>query len=123
QAGPNVPLPPEDDPRLQEAVELLGGIPLAIELAAAQCSVLTVTDVVDQLRRSMATSASERDRPSRHQSMAAARTGTLQPLTPAARILLGRMTIFRSPVGIEAFEAICTDATVPAESLPMLLAE
>lgn len=122
-AGPRAALPPVDDPKLLEVATLLGGIPLAIELAAAQCGVLTVADVLDQMNRHMAAGATERDRPARHHSMEAALTGTLEHLAPRARELLARMTVFRGPVGLEAVEAVCVDDGVPAEDVPALLAE
>lgn len=123
QAGPSTVLPEDDDPRLREVASLLGGLPLAIELAAAQCGVLTVPDVIDQLHRNLGSAASERDRPTRHQSMEVALTGTLEHLRPAARELLSRMRVFRSPVGVEAIEAVCSDSAVPGGDLPALLAE
>lgn len=123
QAGPRTPLPSADDPLLHEIAELLGGIPLALELAAAQCNVLTVTDVAERIRRAAGESASERDRPARHDSMRRALAGTLKHLSDPARLLLSRLTVFRGPVGIDAIEAVCSCEELAVERIPVALAD
>jgi predicted ATPase/DNA-binding SARP family transcriptional activator len=115
QACPSLAVTPVDQDNLVDIVRLLAGVPLGIELAAAQCSVLTIGDVARRLRTAAdAPPAPERDRPQRHHSMEAALTGSLQLLPAAARTLLVRMTVFREPAELASVEQVCAGGAVTA---------
>lgn len=123
QARPTLTVTPADQRDLVDVARLLAGIPLGIELAAAQCTVLTVGDVADRLRTTAGGQRlSERDRPHRHHSMETALSGSLQLLPPAARTLLVRMTVFHEPAELAAVEQVCTDETVTESAVVDMLA-
>lgn len=110
QANPAVNLATASPDDLAEIAHLLAGVPLGIELAAAQCTVLTIGDVARRLRTTTQTApAREQDRPQRHYSMEAALSGSLELLPPTARRLLVQMTVFHEPVELEAVEQVCAD--------------
>jgi predicted ATPase/DNA-binding SARP family transcriptional activator len=122
QARPSLALTPADRGDLVDVVRLLAGVPLGIELAAAQCHVLTVSDVARRLRATTGTSLSpERDRPERHHSMEAALVGSLQLLPAAARTLLARMTVFHEPVDLAAITHVCTGGAIGKDEVVDLL--
>lgn len=106
QADPHSNLPAPDSPLMIEIAELLGGVPLAIELTAARCNILTVADIAVRLRTAMSATARETDRPDRHSSMEVVIEGTLRHLSPQAQLLLARLPLFLGPVGIEALSLI-----------------
>jgi predicted ATPase len=85
----------------------LDGVPLAIELAAAQARVLSPADLLDRLHRRLAVLAGgARDLPERQRTMRAAIEWSVQLLPPSARDLLIRLGVFAGSFSLEAVEAI-----------------
>ncbi|ROR72832.1 BTAD domain-containing putative transcriptional regulator [Bogoriella caseilytica] len=124
QANPALRLTSTDHRAIAEVVARLGGFPLGIELAAAQCGVLTLSEIAARLRSGPESMPSQvRDRPGRHESMETALEGTLQLLSEPARILLARLTIFRGPVDVNAVEAVCAGTPVEQGTGVALLSE
>ncbi|HEX6424753.1 MAG TPA: winged helix-turn-helix domain-containing protein [Acidimicrobiales bacterium] len=84
------------------------GLPLAVELAAAQVRVLPPSVLRDRLAsRIDALSGGMRDRPTRHQTMRATIAWSYDLLGPGERRLLHRLGVFAAPASLDAIEAVC----------------
>ncbi len=86
----------------------LAGIPLAIELAASQCDVLTPQDVHRRLGRSEEPNGlGERGRPRRQSSIDEMVGWSLGLMDEAHQRVFERMTVFSSPVDRETLSVVC----------------
>ena len=95
--------------------QLVGGLPLAIELAAAWTKSLPCTAIAEEIARNLAfLETSLRNLPPRHRSMRAAFDSSWQLLTPEERDALSRFAIFRGGFRREAA------ARVAGAALPVL---
>jgi predicted ATPase/DNA-binding SARP family transcriptional activator len=85
----------------------LGGMPLAIELAAAWTDVLSPDAIGDELEQSMSFLRSEmRDLPERHRSMAAAFDASWGMLSEEERAAFAALSVFHGGCRREAAEAV-----------------
>jgi hypothetical protein len=101
----------------------LDGLPLAIELAAAQTPLLSPQQIDARLGdRFGMLRAPARGRPARHASLETALAWSIDLLEPGERALLDRLAVFRGRVPIEAVEAVAAGAPVPADLLAPLAA-
>ncbi|MGC4045537.1 MAG: tetratricopeptide repeat protein [Armatimonas sp.] len=100
----------------------LEGIPLAIELAAAQVRVMTVEQIAARLDSSLGllTSKSHTGQ-ARQQTLRAALDWSYALLTESERLLLQRLSVFAGGWTLEAAEGICSDSSLP-DTLPHLTA-
>jgi predicted ATPase/DNA-binding XRE family transcriptional regulator len=101
----------------QEAVaricQLVDGMPLAIELAAAWVQILTCGEVVCEIERSLDfLETSLRDVPERHRSLRAVFDHSWNLLSDGERSLLCRLAVFRGGFEREAAERVA-GATLP----------
>jgi predicted ATPase len=86
----------------------LEGMPLALELAAARASHLTITDLAGRLDHQLGLLTRGRpDMPLRHQSVKAAIDTSHELLEPAHRDMFTRLGVFVGGFTLEAAEAIC----------------
>ncbi len=109
-ARPEFTFDAESAPVIAEIVRRLAGIPLSIEIAAANSDLLNPADILDRIEAApQLLVAEERDRADRHQSMAEAVAWSLDLLDEPARELFKRMSVFHSPVDAETLEAVCRD--------------
>jgi predicted ATPase/DNA-binding SARP family transcriptional activator len=91
----------------------VGGMPLALELAAAWLKVLPCAKIADELERSLdILTTRHQNIPARHRSMRAVLEQTWQHLTPAERSVLSKLSIFRGGCPQPAAEQV-TGATLP----------
>jgi predicted ATPase/DNA-binding CsgD family transcriptional regulator/DNA-binding XRE family transcriptional regulator len=89
----------------------LDGLPLALELAAAQVRVLGVEEIATSLDHSLhLLSGGSRTAPERHQTLQAALDWSYALLTPAERVLLRRLAVFAGGFTVDAVQAVCGDA-------------
>lgn len=96
-----------DGAALGQIVRLLDGLPLALELAAARLSVLTVVQLRDRLRESIDVLGEARGgRPARQRSLRAALDSTLALLDPSARALFVRMGAFAGAAELDELERV-----------------
>ncbi|HUS66667.1 MAG TPA: hypothetical protein VMZ28_19150 [Kofleriaceae bacterium] len=99
----------EDEPTdaLVLLLERVGGMPLAIELAAARARSLSTADIAARLDSTAALLTSQApDRPPRQRSMDAAVAWSWSLLSEPARDLLGAAAVFRAPFTLAGLEAV-----------------
>ncbi len=87
----------------------LAGIPLALELAASQCDVLTPDDVYQRLGRPWGLDPmGQRRRPSLHDSIDDMVESSLELLEESHREVFERMAVFSTPVDRQTLSAVCS---------------
>ena len=93
----------EDTPHLLELCQLVGGSPLALELAANWVRVISVEELVKELKASVAVlSSTHQDEPTRHQSMSAVLNQSWQRLTLEEQTALAKLSVFEGGFTREA---------------------
>jgi predicted ATPase len=93
-----------------ELCRYLGGVPLALELAAARAAVLPPEAILDRLRTSSEPlGPARRDAPERHRSLEAAIDWSYRLLSTAERTLFARLAVFVGGFTLEGAEAVCED--------------
>jgi predicted ATPase/DNA-binding response OmpR family regulator len=92
---------------VEQLVEAMDRLPLAIELAAARTSALSVGEIRrrtdDRLRLLV---VADPTRPERHRSLRASLDGSWAMLSPSARQAAAQLAVFAGSFGIEAIEAV-----------------
>ncbi|HSK92282.1 MAG TPA: adenylate/guanylate cyclase domain-containing protein [Euzebyales bacterium] len=89
----------------------LDGLPLAIELAAAQCRLLQPTEILQRLhRRPLQLSSGSRDVHQRQQTIRNTIAWSYQLLTPDEQALLVRLPVFSASMRLDAIAEILGDA-------------
>ena len=101
----------------------LEGMPLAIELAAAQIPVLSAEQIEARLgdRLGLLTRGG-RARPARQQTLRASIEWSYELCRPAERLLWARCSVFAGGFQLDAAEGICADDRLPAGDVLELLA-
>src|SRR6516162_1499098 len=101
----------------------LEGLPLAIELAAAQTRVLSPEQIDARLgdRLGLLTRGG-RARPARQQTLRASIEWSYELCSPAERLLWARCSVFAGGFQLDAAEGICADDRLPAGDVLGLLA-
>jgi predicted ATPase len=129
QVRPGFRLTPANAAAVADLCRLLDGIPLALELAAAQLRVLSPASLLARLRqrldRSLDLSVATVDTPSRQRTLRATLEWSHSLLSDAQRRLLARLSVFTGRWTLEAAEAVGTvygDLEVE-ETLSALVAE
>ncbi|HEY3727019.1 MAG TPA: tetratricopeptide repeat protein, partial [Solirubrobacteraceae bacterium] len=115
-----------DAPGAREAVaEVCGwldGMPLAIELAAARVSVLSVELIAERLKSDVGLLRhSRRAAPDRHRTLQDTLEWSHQLLEPGEQRMFRRLSVFRGSFSLRAAEAICPDELIPASEVLELL--
>jgi predicted ATPase/class 3 adenylate cyclase len=114
-------------PDVEQIVERVGGMPLAIELAAARIAVLTPAQLLTRLDRTLGTpvrGASQLEE--RHRSLRATLEWTHGLLGDTEQVLMARLAAFSGPAPLDAIDAVAGASGVEpvdaAEALVGLLA-
>jgi predicted ATPase/DNA-binding SARP family transcriptional activator len=96
--------------RVVQICQRLDGIPLAIELAAARTRMLSVEQIAARLDHAfcLLTGGSRSEMP-RHQTLKAMIDWSYDLLSPQARLLLMRLSLFAGSWTLEAAEQVCAD--------------
>ncbi|MGI5239626.1 ATP-binding protein [Dactylosporangium sp. CA-139066] len=84
----------------------LDGLPLALELAAAQARVLDPAALLERLDEALERRGGPRDLPERQQSVQDTVDWSYELLDPAPRALFARLAVFRGPFTLAAAEAV-----------------
>jgi len=113
-ARPRFALTTDNAPVVGDICRRLDGIPLAIELAAARVSALTVGQLAGRLgdRFQLLTGGSRAGLP-QHRTLEAAIEWSHDLLSETERICFRRMAIFAGGCTIDAAEAVCPDQELP----------
>ncbi len=99
----------------------LEGIPLAIELAAAQAKILTPSQMLGQLARRFDFLVSRRrDRLERHRTLRAAIDWSHQQLAPELQRFFAALSVFRGGWEMSAAEAVCGESCDVSDFLAKL---
>ena len=121
---PDVDCGDEARATIAEICSRLDGLPLAIELAAAQVAVMNPADIVSRLDdRLRLLDRARRSRPSRHRSLRAVVDWSYERLTEPQRRLFDRLSVFAGGFTIEAAEDVCGGDGVDPAEVPGLLAD
>jgi predicted ATPase/transcriptional regulator with XRE-family HTH domain len=106
----------EDHPAILRVCQLVEGMPLGIELAAAWVRTLTCAEIAGEIERGLDfLSVSARDLPPRHRSMRAIFDHSWKLLTEKEQGILLRLSVFKSGFRHEAAESVA-GATLSALS-------
>ena len=92
--------------QVAELCAALGGLPLAIEIAAARTATRGAGDIVSQLRRHDGELRGERERSSRHQSLHAVVAWSCDLLSPTHREVFENMAVFAGGWNLAAARAL-----------------
>lgn len=104
---PNVHYGDEDREVLQEVVQRLDGIPLAIELAASRLATLSPSQLASRLHRRFRLLGDRRsDRPARHATLQAAFDWSWELLGPSEQRALAALSVFEGGFSLEAAEEV-----------------
>jgi predicted ATPase/DNA-binding SARP family transcriptional activator len=96
-----------DDPRVVDLCERLDGLPLAIELAAAQLQHLSLQDLVDRLDDRLTLLAGGRPRAGqRHSALTATIEWSCRLLAEEARDVFYRLGVFPASFDLDAVQAV-----------------
>lgn len=110
-----------DGPHLQAIANLLEGVPLALEMAAAQTRVLSLEGLASRLQNSLSALRLDRESaPGRQQTMAKAVEWSWLLLSSEERKLLTQLSCFQGGWSVEAAEAVL-DIQDPLAGLASLL--
>ncbi|GAA4255857.1 BTAD domain-containing putative transcriptional regulator [Dactylosporangium darangshiense] len=90
--------------------ERLDGLPLAVELAAAQLVALAPAQILDRLDDPRALVSPRRDVDERHRSLEGAIDATHRLLDGPQRELFARLSVFAGPFDLDAAERVAGDA-------------
>lgn len=103
---------------VRRVCERLDGLPLAIELACARLRVLSVHELAERLSDSIGLLSSRgRGGSERHQSLQAAMAWSHELCTREQQLLWARVSVFAGRFDTRAAEAVCADASLPAEAV------
>jgi predicted ATPase/DNA-binding SARP family transcriptional activator len=99
----------------------LDGVPLAIELAAARVTLLSVAQIAERMEQSLSVLASRKaDRPLRQRSLRAVLDWSYVLLRADEQTLLGQLAVFAGSFDFAAVEAVCLVAA-PLDALAELV--
>jgi predicted ATPase/DNA-binding SARP family transcriptional activator len=97
----------DDQQAALDIANRLEGLPLAIELAAAKCRVLSADELLRRLsKRFEALSHGPRDVPVRHRTLRATLVWSTDLLDPNAQDVFARLAVFSSPFSLDAANAV-----------------
>ncbi|MBZ0289249.1 MAG: hypothetical protein K8I30_16640, partial [Anaerolineae bacterium] len=104
---------PDNAPAIVQICRWLDGLPLALELAAARCKLLTPQSLLEHLQNTRDSSPLRalggglRDAPPRHRTLWDTITWSYNLLDADERRLFERLTVFRGGRSLDAIVAIC----------------
>ena len=116
---PDFQLTAETAPIVAEICARLDGLPLAIELAAARINVMTPSVLLQRLEQRLdLLIAGPADLPERQQTLRGTLAWSCEQLSPEARALFSRLSVFVGGWSLEAAEVVCSSAPVGTTANP-----
>ncbi len=103
---PDLVLTDEVRATIRDICERLGGLPLAIELAASRIRLLSPSLILDRLSHSLDLAGGARDVPERQRTLRGAITWSHDLLSDEERVLFRRLAIFAAGWTLDAAEAV-----------------
>ncbi|MEO5882210.1 MAG: tetratricopeptide repeat protein [Caldimonas sp.] len=103
----------EDGTSIAALVKLLDGLPLAIELAAARATTMSVAEMLKRMNDRFALLVSSRSRYDRQTTLRAAFDWSWDLLTPPERSILAQLSVFERSFTIAAAEAVVLTEPAP----------
>ena len=120
-ASPGFALSADNAAAVARLCQMLDGMPLAIELAAARVRALSIEQIAVRLAdRFQLLATGDRTAPPRQQTLRAAVDWSYELLTEPEQILLRRLSVFAG-WNLEMAEEVCADEAIPAEAILDLL--
>ncbi|MBH0118351.1 LuxR family transcriptional regulator [Rhodococcus sp. CX] len=109
-----------DDNRaaVERICRALEGLPLAVELAAANARTFNTIDIAEYLHSTEMLRATDRTRPTRHRTLAAAADWSYQLCTPDERHLWEQLSVFTGGFTIHAATTVGLPHTTPEDAVP-----
>jgi predicted ATPase/class 3 adenylate cyclase/Flp pilus assembly protein TadD len=111
-AAAGAPPPRDDDADLARLVDLLDGLPLAIELAAARSPLMPPRELLQRMGERFQLLAGARGRPDHQATLRAALDWSWQMLGEAERAALAQLSVFDGGASLAAIEATVERATL-----------
>ncbi len=107
RASPNFSLNPNNQVQGAQICRMVEGMPLAIELAATWMRTLSPAEIASEIEKNVDfLSASVRDMPERHRSIRVVFDHSWQMLSPAERVVLSKLSVFRGGFQRQAAEQV-----------------
>ncbi len=118
---PEFELTSDDLADMTTICRLLGGIPLALELAAGWVELLPMSEIAKEIKRGLSFLSTELlDVPDRHRSMRAVLNATWDRLGSAEEVLVEKLSVFRGGFTREAATKVIADQHGPDTPLQFL---
>jgi predicted ATPase len=112
-AEPTLELTAADAAAVTELCRYLGGLPLALELAAARAAVLPPAELLTRVRTSSEPiGPARRDAPARQRTLQATIDWSYDLLEPAERALFARLALFAGTFTADGAAAVCADLDI-----------
>ncbi len=110
---PDFTLTDDNTPDVLRICQLVEGMPLGLELAAAWLPMLSPREIAQEIERSLDfLAASLRNLPARHRSVRAVFQSTWERLSPVEQMALSKLAVFQGQFRREAAQAV-TEAPLP----------
>jgi non-specific serine/threonine protein kinase len=117
QVSPTFAIEPGNAGTVADLCRRLGGIPLAIELAAARMETLSVPEVLGRLDDRLHLPAAGRAGEERHRTLQAALDWGHQLLDGPERLLFRRLSVFAGSFELSTAAVVCSDARLDAQDV------
>ena len=108
-ARPEFAVTDDNRPAIAELCRRLDGLPLALELAAAQTRLFSPRALLERLDSALGSGLTAADRPERQRSLSATISWSYELLEPADRAVFRRLSVFRRAADLAAVAAVAAD--------------
>jgi predicted ATPase/DNA-binding SARP family transcriptional activator len=114
-ADPTFAISDRDAAAVAELCRYLGGLPLALELAAARAAILPAAAILERLRDAgEKLGPARRDAPVRQRTLEATIDWSVRLISPGEQTLFARLAVFSSGFTVESAESVCADLELSA---------
>jgi predicted ATPase len=121
QVVPGYRMSPEDRKVAKTLCRRLGGLPLAIELAAVQLSSMSAAQILARLEDPFELLGDVDQAEPRHQTLRMTIGWSHELCAPLERLLWARLSVFAGDFDLEAAEYVCSDGQLPGALVSTIL--